>query len=65
MTDRPHESAAENPRVSLRAFEPGDAGAVHRWFNNPEATRTLMERRDSFSLEDADAGVRRGEDHLK
>ena len=43
------------PRVSLRRFEPGDAGAVHRWFNNPEATETLMEQRDGFSMEDAEA----------
>ena len=28
---------------------PGDAAAVHRWFNNPEATRTLMEQRGRFS----------------
>ena len=41
------------PEVSLRQFEPGDAGAVHRWFNNPEATRTLMERRERFTAEDA------------
>lgn len=27
---------------------------MHRWFNNPEATRTLMEQRESFSLEDAE-----------
>ena len=26
------------PVVSLRRFEPGDAAAVHRWFNNPQAT---------------------------
>ena len=44
MTDR--------PEVSLRPFEPGDAAAVHRWFNNPEATadadgaaRRLLARR--------------------
>ena len=35
---------SDRPAVSLRAFDPGDAAAVHRWFNNPEATRTLMER---------------------
>ncbi len=45
--------------VSLRAFEPGDAAAVHRWFNNPEATRTLMEQRQSFSAEQAEAWTRR------
>ena len=50
------------PSVSLRAFEPGDAAAVHRWFNNHEATRTLMEERESFSLEDARAWVTRAMD---
>jgi hypothetical protein len=28
----------DQPHVSLRRFEPGDAVAVHRWFNNPAAT---------------------------
>lgn len=44
---------SEKPTVSLRPFEPADASAVHRWFNNPEATRTLMEKRESFTLENA------------
>jgi [ribosomal protein S5]-alanine N-acetyltransferase len=40
---------------------------VHRWFNNPAATRTLMEQRESFSEEDARgwaerAGATSGED---
>ena len=48
-----------DPAVSLRRFEPGDAEAVHRWFNNAEATRTLMEQRDSFSEEQARAWVAR------
>jgi len=48
--------------VSLRPFEPGDAAAVHRWFNNPAATRTLMEWRESFSLEQAEAWVGRAMD---
>ena len=51
-----------SPRVSLRPFEPGDAAAVERWFNNPEATRTLMERRESFSEQDARAWVERAMD---
>jgi RimJ/RimL family protein N-acetyltransferase len=50
---------AERPEVRLRGFEPGDAAAVHRWFNNPEATQTLMEQREEFSLADAEAWVRR------
>lgn len=50
------------PTVSLRAFEARDAEAVHRWFNNPEATRTLMEQRESFSLGDAEGWVQRAMD---
>lgn len=52
----------ERPEVSLRRFEPGDAEAVHRWFNNPEATRTLMEQRVGFSPQDAQAWVGRAMD---
>ena len=51
-----------DPKVSLRPFTPGDAAAVHRWFNNPEATRTLMEQRDGFTLEDAQDWVERAID---
>jgi len=50
------------PRVSLRGFEPGDAAAVHRWFNNREATATLMEQRAEFSEHDAGAWVERAMD---
>jgi RimJ/RimL family protein N-acetyltransferase len=50
------------PKVSLRPFEPGDAAAVQRWFNNPEATKTLMEQRDGFSREEAEAWVGRAID---
>lgn len=39
--------------MRLRLFRPDDAHAVHRWFNNSKATRTLLERRDSFTLDDA------------
>lgn len=39
--------------LQLRRFGPGDADAVHRWFNNPRATASLMERRESFSSADA------------
>ena len=53
---------SERPEVSLRPFEPGDAAAVHRWFNNPEATKTLMEQRESFSLEEAEGWVGRAMD---
>jgi [ribosomal protein S5]-alanine N-acetyltransferase len=51
--------SADAPKVSLRPFEPGDAPAVHRWFNNREATATLMERRESFSEQDAERWVQR------
>ncbi len=53
---------SERPAVSLRPFQPGDADAVHRWFNNPEATRTLMEQRKSFSRAEAVAWVTRALD---
>jgi [ribosomal protein S5]-alanine N-acetyltransferase len=53
---------SERPEVSLRRFEPGDAPAVHRWFNDPEATASLMEQRDGFSLEQAEAWVDRAMD---
>jgi RimJ/RimL family protein N-acetyltransferase len=54
--------SADRPAVRLRRFRPQDAPAVHRWFNNPEATRSLMERRESFSLEQAEAWTRRAMD---
>ena len=52
----------ELPKVTLRRFEVGDAAAVHRWFNNPAATRTLMERREGFSPEQAEGWTRRAID---
>lgn len=54
--------SADPPKVSLRRFEPGDATAVHRWFNNRAATATLMEQRDEFSERDAEGWVRRAMD---
>jgi RimJ/RimL family protein N-acetyltransferase len=53
---------SDRPEVSLRKFEPGDAAAAHRWFNNPEATKTLMEQRQGFTLGEAEAWVRRAMD---
>jgi RimJ/RimL family protein N-acetyltransferase len=53
---------AAAPVVSLRAFEPADADAVHRWFNNREATKSLVVQRKSFSLEEARAWLRRAMD---
>ena len=48
--------------VSLRRFQPGDAGAVHRWFNNERATKTLVVQRQSFSLAEAEDWVARAID---
>ena len=50
------------PEVSLRRFEPGDAAAVHRWFNNRRATETLVVQRQSFSPEEAEDWVGRAMD---
>lgn len=50
---------SEEPPCSIRPFGPEDAAAVHRWFNNPEAVKTLMETRDSFTEEDARAWTER------
>lgn len=41
-------------KVGLRPLTPRDATSVHRWFNNPRATRTLLEQRSSFSRADAE-----------
>lgn len=48
----------DDPPCSIREFRLDDAGAVHRWFNNPAATRTLMEQRDSFTAENAEGWTR-------
>ena len=53
---------SDRPAVSLRAFEPRDAAAVHRWFNNKRAIATLMEERESFSEDEARAWVERAMD---
>ena len=53
---------SEQPEVSLRPFETADAAAVHRWFNNPEAIKTLMEQRDEFTPDQAEAWTRRAMD---
>lgn len=52
----------EKPAVRIRLFTPEDAPAVHRWFNNKEATRTLMEQRESFSEADAAGWAARAAD---
>ena len=43
---------------SIRDFRMEDAEAVHRWFNNREATRTLMEQREKFEMENAEGWTR-------
>jgi [ribosomal protein S5]-alanine N-acetyltransferase len=53
---------SDAPNVWLRRFEPADASAVHRWFNNRQATGTLMEQRDEFSEQDAERWVQRAID---
>jgi RimJ/RimL family protein N-acetyltransferase len=54
--------SADSPKVTLRPFQEGDAPAVHRWFNNPAATASLMEQRDEFTREQAEAWTRRAMD---
>lgn len=54
MTER-----GSDVEVHLRQFRPADAAAAHRWFNNPEATSSLMEVRESFSTDEAAGWVER------
>src|SRR5262249_45028681 len=55
-------AVSASPEVSLRRFEPGDAAAVHRWFNNRRATRTLVVQRQAFTPEEAESWVARARD---
>jgi RimJ/RimL family protein N-acetyltransferase len=48
--------------VRLRDFRPGDAEAVHRWFNDDRVTADLVGSRDSFTLEAASGWVERAMD---
>jgi ribosomal-protein-alanine N-acetyltransferase len=48
--------------VTLRDFEPDDAEAVHRWFNDERVTADLVGSRDEFTLEDARGWVERAMD---
>src|SRR4051794_37487565 len=48
--------------IELRDFRPDDAGAVHRWFNDPDVTADLVGSRDSFSEEDARGWIERAMD---
>jgi RimJ/RimL family protein N-acetyltransferase len=45
--------------VTLREFRPGDAEAVHRWFNDERVTADLVGSRDSFSREAAAGWIER------
>ena len=49
-------------QVTLRDFRPGDAGAVHSWFNDERVTADLVGSRDSFTLENAQGWVERAMD---
>jgi len=53
---------SDSPQVSLRGFQTADAAAVQRWFNNREATATLMEQRAEFGPDDAKGWVSRAMD---
>jgi RimJ/RimL family protein N-acetyltransferase len=52
-------------RVELRDFEPGDATAVHRWFNDSRVTADLVGGRSSFSEDDARGWVERAMDQSR
>ena len=58
-------SAVPKAEVTLRDFRPGDAEAVHRWFNDERVTADLVGSRDSFTLEDAGGLGRAGDRHLR
>ena len=49
-------------RIQLRDFGPGDAAAVHRWFNDERVTADLVGSRDSFELDAARGWVERAMD---
>lgn len=48
--------------VTLRDFNPGDAEAVHRWFNDERVTADLVGSRESFTLEAAAGWIERATD---
>jgi RimJ/RimL family protein N-acetyltransferase len=52
-------------RIELRDFEPADAVAVHRWFNDPRVTADLVGSRNSFSEDDARGWVERASDQSR
>ena len=52
-------------RIELRDFEPGDATAVHRWFNDPRVTADLVGSRAGFTEDDARGWVDRAMDQSR
>jgi ribosomal-protein-alanine N-acetyltransferase len=48
--------------IELRDFRPGDAPAVHRWFNDERVTGDLVGSREGFGEDDARAWVERAID---
>ena len=52
-------------RIELRDFEPGDATAVQRWFNDPRVTADLVGSRAGFSEDDARGWVERARDQSR
>jgi RimJ/RimL family protein N-acetyltransferase len=52
-------------RIELRDFQPGDAPAVHRWFNDARVTADLVGRRESFTEESARGWVERAMDRSR
>lgn len=52
-------------KIELRDFQPEDATAVHRWFNDPRVTADLVGRRGTFAEEDARGWVERAMDRSR
>jgi RimJ/RimL family protein N-acetyltransferase len=52
-------------RIELRDFEPGDAMAVQRWFNDPRVTADLVGSRAGFSEDDARGWIERARDQSR
>lgn len=48
--------------IQLRDFRPGDAPAVHRWFNDERVTADLVGDRNEFTNKDAKRWVERAMD---
>jgi RimJ/RimL family protein N-acetyltransferase len=59
MAAKPPEYICPMAEVRLRDFRPGDAPAVHRWFNDERVTADLVGRRERFDDEDAHRWIAR------